>query len=140
VGTLLFAAKHGAGYAEALRDQGFPHTLTLLTLESGLAGTDHAHTGSALAASWYLPEPLCQAVRHHHDGRALTEGLPLVSREARVLVALGFLADHVLAAEPSPVAGVVWARWKPQVLSVLGLGEDDLPALAEEALAAAAEG
>lgn len=136
-GTLLFAAKHGARYAESLREQGFPHTLTLLTLEAGLAGTDHAHAGAALAASWYLPETLCQAVRYHHDGRALAEGLPLVSREARVLVALGFLADHVLAADPSPVAAVVWSRWKPQVLDVLGLDEDDLPALAEEALAAA---
>jgi HD-like signal output (HDOD) protein len=138
-GTLLMMGRHGPLYAEALREHGFPHTLTLLALESGIAGTDHAQAGFALAKSWYLPETLCYAVRHHHDGRALSEGLPLVNREARALVALGFLADRILDPSPSAVAEVVWARWRAQVLATLGLDEADVPALAEEALAAAAD-
>ena len=138
-GTLLMLCKHGQAYSESLREHGFPHTLTLLTLESGLAGTDHAHAGHALATSWYLPETLCLAVRHHHDGRVLSEALPVVNRDTRALVALGFLADHILDAQPSPVAQVVWSRWRPQVLQVLGLDEGDLPALAEETLATAAD-
>ncbi len=138
-GTLLMACRHGHAYTEALREHGFPHTLTLLTLESGLSGTDHAHAGHALATSWYLPESLCLAVRHHHDGRALAEGLPLVGREARALVALGFLADRILDASPGAVAQVVWSRWRAQVLSALGLDEADVAALAEGALASAAD-
>ncbi len=136
-GTLLLLCKHGHAYSESLRENGFPHTLTLLTLESGLAGTDHAHAGHALAKSWYLPESLCLAIRHHHDGRVLADALPVVNRDARALVALGFLADHILDEKPSPVAQVVWSRWQPQVLGALGLDEADLPDLAEDALAAA---
>jgi putative nucleotidyltransferase with HDIG domain len=34
--------------------------------ELSLLGADHAEAGYALAKKWQLPEPLLQAIRHHH--------------------------------------------------------------------------
>ncbi len=52
---------------------------SFLDAESSLLGADHAEAGYALAKKWMVPEPLLQAIRHHHHPmKADKEHRPLV--------------------------------------------------------------
>ena len=137
-GQLMLLKRHGHAYAELLEEQDWPHALTLIASEGAQFHADHAHVGEKLAAGWYLPPAICQAVRYHHDGRAFAGQLPGLEPEARTLVALGFLADRLVAPDADPVVRVVWQRWQPALFATLGLGEGDLDRLAEGARAAGA--
>lgn len=58
--------------------------------------SDHTMLGCLLAQNWWLPEEVCQAIRHHHDPSAIDmfeSGLPLASR---YLVAVSQTAEHIL--------------------------------------------
>jgi HD-like signal output (HDOD) protein len=53
--------------------------------------TDHALIGAMMAKSWSLPEPVCLAIRLHHDYAVFLD--PKVPREVSRLIALGLVAE-----------------------------------------------
>jgi HD-like signal output (HDOD) protein len=63
-------------------------------LDGESLGVDHVFLGHRLAASWHLPNTLCEAIEHHHHstGDPAATG---ASSEAMSLVALGQLAEMV---------------------------------------------
>lgn len=53
--------------------------------------TDHALVGAMMAKSWSLPEPVCLAIRLHHDYAVFLD--PKVPKEVSRLIALGLVAE-----------------------------------------------
>ncbi|HJV25247.1 MAG TPA: HDOD domain-containing protein [Aromatoleum sp.] len=95
-------------------------------VESERLGLNHAMVGSIMARSWYLPEPMCEAILFHHE---LTAS-PLVglSRAGYRLAALAQLAEwlqgrHSLAVERE------WKKQGGAVLSRLELTPERVEAL-----------
>jgi putative nucleotidyltransferase with HDIG domain len=84
--------------------------------ERGLFGTDHARVGLWVANRWSLPEEICEAMGHHHDGDA-PEGV--VARAV-------WLAD--LVAHASSGDGAAIARL-PRAAESCGVELDQLESL-----------
>jgi HD-like signal output (HDOD) protein len=95
--------------------------------------TDHTVLGCMLAQNWWLPEEICQAIRHHHDQPAIDHfesGMPLASR---YLVAASQTAEHILQQLTGGSQTMEWAKLGPSCLRLLGLDEAELAAIYLEA-------
>jgi HD-like signal output (HDOD) protein len=65
------ATAHNRAIDQAIRD-GVP----LWQAEKTLFGFDHAHAGGLLADCWFLPEPIVEAIRLHHEpGKSQTDSV-----------------------------------------------------------------
>lgn len=127
-GMLLMARRH-PGYEQLLGSAVLDHGAEILRAESDLYVDDHASLGGRMAESWYLPESLVAAVRHHHDIAFVLHRSDAIGLEARTLVALGLLVDRVGAGSGSLSAGPVRDPLAVAALACLGAKAADLPAL-----------
>lgn len=102
-----------------------------LVEQMGLAEfpTDHAMVGCLLAESWWLPEEICLAIRHHHELSALDQhdpinlGLPATSR---YLIAIGQLSEHILQELTGGSHTCEWSKLGASCLRLLDLPESEL--------------
>lgn len=104
-------------------------------VERGDWPTDHATIGSLLALNWWLPESICQGIRHHHDTmflRAPSEGHALASRQ---LAAVSQVAEHFLQLCTGASSTQEWTKLGADCMHLLGLNAQDISALQEEAQA-----
>jgi HD-like signal output (HDOD) protein len=95
--------------------------------------TDHTMLGSLLARDWWLPDEICQAIRHHHDRNAIDlfeSGLPLASRQ---LIAFSQTAERLLQRIRGGSHTREWEKLGASCRRLLNLEEVELAALEEEA-------
>lgn len=86
--------------------------------------TDHAMVGSLLAENWELPDPVCQAIRHHHD-------IQRAGEESRALVAILQMAMHLFNA----LTGNDDREWESnadRVLPILGVAPEEVNEFEED--------
>lgn len=92
---------------------------------------DHALVGSVMARSWYLPDPLCDALRYHHQLTA-----PELSVAGQRMAALAMLAEWLQGQGDAAVE----AEWRKQggdtleVLQISAEKADELINAARESL------
>jgi HD-like signal output (HDOD) protein len=110
----------------------------LLESETTRYGFHHARIGYALARSWLLPEPLCQAILHHHDIDKLMMGHREAEAANRKLVAFGLLAEQIMALQSGRGLCPDWSAGEPFVLDSLRIEPEEIVTLAQETLPAAA--
>lgn len=95
--------------------------------------TDHAVIGGLLALNWWLPDEICQAIRHHHDLRAIEHPDSNLPQLSRYLIAVSQLAEHFL----QEVSGVShteeWPKLGAACLRLLEIDEADLPEMCRKA-------
>lgn len=94
--------------------------------------TDHAMVGHLLAENWFLPEEICQAIRHHHELPAIDvieSGLP---QSSRYLIATGQTAEHILQQLTGNSHTREWPKLGASCLRLLGLTQDKLGAIYQE--------
>lgn len=94
--------------------------------------SDHAMLGCLLAQNWWLPEEICQAIRHHHDQSAIDmfeSGLPLASR---YLVAVSQTAEHILQQLTGASQTQEWPKLGSSCLRLLSLDQAILAVLYKE--------
>ena len=100
-------------------------------IEESRLPTNHAIVGCKLAQSWWLPEEISLAIRHHHDLAVLeSASLPLLSRR---LVATSQLAEHILQNQRDLSKTMEWPKLGSACLKILDLDEDQLESLYIEA-------
>ena len=95
--------------------------------------TNHAMVGCLMGQKWWLPEEICLAIRHHHNGNAidlLDSGLPLLSR---YFVAVSHTAEFVFQKISGRNITNEWPKLGSACLRVLDLSENDLTPLLKEA-------
>ena len=95
--------------------------------------TDHTVVGHLLAQNWWLPDSICQAIRHHHNQSAIDlfeSGLALSSR---YLIALSQTAEHLLQQISGASHTEEWSKLGASCLRLLSLDDSDLPELYAEA-------
>ncbi|HLP98965.1 MAG TPA: HDOD domain-containing protein [Sideroxyarcus sp.] len=100
--------------------------------------TNHAMVGCILAQSWWLPEEICLAIRHHHDRHKLepaNSGLPMLSRR---LIATSQLAEHIVQRQLGLSHTNEWEKLGNACLHLLEVNGNQLAALYEAAAPIAA--
>ena len=91
---------------------------------------DHAMVGCLLAKSWWLPQEICLAIRHHHQILAIDSGLPLT---CRYLIAIGQMAEHILQQISEDYPTCEWSKLGASCLRLLDFNEDELESYYEDA-------
>lgn len=123
-----FPAYHGV-----LESANHEAELMFTEVEEGMLPTNHAMVGCVLAQSWWLPEELCLAIRHHHERSALdlsSPGLPLLSRK---LIAVTQLAEHLVQQHSGLSFTQEWGKLGVACMQLLEVDEARLQALYTEA-------
>lgn len=95
---------------------------SFLEAEEAILGVNHAEVGGRLLERWKFPEPLVQAIRHHHD--------PLRAQPHEILATSVHIADllaHLLGHGYGHHAYAIRAH--PEALARLNLSERDIERL-----------
>ncbi|MGQ0512075.1 MAG: HDOD domain-containing protein [Betaproteobacteria bacterium] len=95
----------------------------------------HARVGFALARGWMLPEAMNQAILHHHAVDPASGGRHDADAADARLVAIGLLAEQVVAMRSGRGLCPDWRTGEAFVLETLDLAAEDVVALAQEPLA-----
>jgi HD-like signal output (HDOD) protein len=131
VGIPILMARFPA-YKETLRRANQDSTQAFTAVEEQAHGVNHAVIGSMLARSWFLPDFLTQAIRHHHDYGVLANPPAALSVQSRNLIAMGLLADHAVREHSKVGASAEWAKGGAQVAEYVGLNPAQLEELLED--------
>ncbi len=106
--------------AEALARQDRSFTQT----ENAAHKTDHAVVGAIVAKTWRLPAMTVVAVRLHHDFSIL--GDSHFPAEARTLVAMGLVAEYLVARHEGLLKHREWDQHGPACLAHLNVAEAEV--------------
>ena len=117
-------------YSDVLNTANNEAELGFTQVEDAVLPTNHAMVGCVLAQSWWLPEELCLAIRHHHNHSVLASTVsppPLLSRK---LIAITQLAEHLVQQQLGLSLTREWDKLGDTCLNLLTLDETQLEALA----------
>lgn len=115
-------------YADILDGTALAYGDPVLEIEEERYATNHAKIGAQLASSWHLSEPICLAIRHHHDLPDAADIREQVPAETGILVAIGLAADQVYCAATGEVCHD-WAQADEWVYLELGLDPEEFIAI-----------
>lgn len=121
-------------YPTVLNNANGERELCFTAVEETECPTNHAVVGSMLAQSWWLPEEICLAIRHHHDYAALQqkEGSIVLQPATLGLIATAQFAEHLLQHHTGLSNTHEWDKSGEACLEVLQINETDLPVILEE--------
>lgn len=96
-------------------------------IEDELCSANHAMIGGLLAQSWWLPDDICLAIRHHHNYSQLEQGCQSeLSPSARGLIATALLAEHLFQHHTGLSQTQEWFKGGAACLKLLGINDEDL--------------
>lgn len=125
--------KRFGNYFEVLKKANEEKEQSFTAVEDAACSTNHAVIGGLLAQGWWLPEDICQAIRHHHDYRLLeSDTLPV---SVLGLIAIAQLAEHLFQHSTGLSQTQEWLKVGGVCLRLLGFDEADLAVLYEESAA-----
>ncbi len=112
------------GYAGTLTEALARQDRSFTETENAAHRTDHAVVGALVARTWRLPTPIYQAVRLHHDFSILTD--KSVTSEVRMLVAMGLVAEHLVAQHEGVAEQREWVNFGATCLRGLSIDEAEM--------------
>lgn len=83
-------------------------------------GTNHAVVGYFLARRWRLPDFVAEGILHHHDYQAIASE-STVSLQARSLIAICVMAEHIIRLHAHGEADQEWMKAAPTACAHFGL-------------------
>ncbi len=109
------------------------HERALTEVERVRHGTTHNAVGGIVGRNWGLSDAVCQAIHHHHRPMVVAEDsvLPLV----KTLVAVNFLAEHIIETSLNLRPDPLWEAHAGSVLDHLEMSDDVYYEIEENALA-----
>lgn len=115
--------QHFPDYARILQNANNERFRTFTEVEDDLLPTNHVVMGSLMTQSWWLPDNICKAVRHHHEIHRL--GGPL-DAPFRSLIAISQLAEYLLQENTGRSKTHEWEKLGAACMEQLGLDEEAL--------------
>lgn len=126
-------------YADVIKRSKNEKELSFIELEQTVCPINHAAVGCLLAQSWWLPDDICLAIRHHHDHQLLEQGSDLTLPSTTLgLIAVVQLAEHLFQYHTGLSQGQEWHKLGAACLRLLDIDEGDLAAIYEESAPAVA--
>ncbi|MDZ4201779.1 MAG: HDOD domain-containing protein [Gallionella sp.] len=107
-------------------------------IESASLPTNHAVVGDSMARSWWLPEQISLAIRHHHDLDMLHDDSGPLTLTSRRLIATAQFAEHILQRQLGLSLTHEWDKLGGTCVALLQVDEDDLEFLYQDAAPVAA--
>ena len=117
------------GYQQTLARANVDAKRSFTAVEQADCPTDHAAIGALMAVDWWLPDEMCQAIRHHHERSALAPAASELPRVSRLLIAVSQTAEHLLQELRGASRTQEWVKLGDACLPLLGLDEDGLRSL-----------
>jgi len=102
---------------------------TSIALEEKNYSTNHAVLGYYVASSWHLPKNICQLILQHHDEKYLS---PITGSQDQLAFAALKAAENMVERVKRFKLAPDWHQHSAQVLSVLGITEEDYTDLEED--------
>lgn len=121
------------GYESVLHSANNETELDFTQVEDAVLPTNHAIVGCVLAQSWWLPEEISLAIRHHHDRNVLATTSSPPSLSSRKLIAVTQLAEHLVQQQLGLSLTQEWGKLGASCLNLLDTDESQLETLALEA-------
>ena len=100
-----------------------------IDVEEAELPTNHAILGCILAQSWWLPEDIFMAIRHHHDLSALNNDRYELSILSRNLIATSQLAEHIVQHQLGLSLTQEWSKLGHICLRLMGINKYQLEEL-----------
>ncbi len=120
-------------YPTVLKNANGEKELSFTAVEEAQCPTNHAVLGSMLAQSWWLPEEVCLAIRHHHDYALLQQDDSIVLPSVTLgLIATAQLAEHLLQHHTGLSMTQEWDKAGAVCLELLRIDEKDLQSVYKE--------
>jgi len=121
-----------ADYRETLRAAAVQER-PLPDIEQVRHGTSHTAVGRFVGQTWGLPESVCQAIQLHHRIDVICrEGGP--DNAVKALVAINFLAEHVIESSLRLRPDPLWESHGGAVLDFLGLSDEHYYEIEDQAV------
>jgi HD-like signal output (HDOD) protein len=112
------------GYAGTLAEALARQDRSFTETENAAHHTDHAVVGAIVAKTWCLPAVTVAAVRLHHDFTVLAD--PQFPAEVRTLVAMGLVAEHLVAQHEGVQAQAEWAQHGAACLALVHVAAEEV--------------
>jgi HD-like signal output (HDOD) protein len=126
--------QHFPHYRETLKRANDSRWMGTTQVEESETGTSHSILGYFLARAWLLPDHISRAILLHHDIEAFAD--PATSNEARNLIGVGFLAEHIQQSWLGNLDDAEWTKAAPSVTKHFALDDEDISDLGDSARAA----
>jgi HD-like signal output (HDOD) protein len=130
IGIAILILRHPL-YMETLGNANLETERSFTDVEQCDFQTDHARVGYVLGMNWYLPEEICLGIRSHHDLLAIDQADSELTPASRYLIATSQTAEYILQCLTGLSSTREWQKLGPACLRILGLSEDELPAMCE---------
>ena len=108
--------------------------LGFTVVEEAQLPTNHAMVGSLLAQSWWLPEEICLAIRHHHDSKVIATPAITPPLTSRYRIAISQFAEHLVQRHTGLGHTHEWPKLGEACLKLLDIAEDDVEDILAEAV------
>lgn len=121
-------------YPTVLKNANGERELSFTAVEEAQCPTNHAIVGSMLAQSWWLPEEICLAIRHHHDYAVLAQqdGATVLPAASLGLIATAQFSEHLLQHHTGLSKTQEWDKAGDVCMDLLKIDEKDLESIYEE--------
>jgi HD-like signal output (HDOD) protein len=117
-------------YPEVLKKANAEKELSFTAVEDALCSINHAMIGGLLAQSWWLPDNVSLAIRHHHVYSQLElDNNTVLTPSTKGLIAIAQLAEHLFQHHTGFSTTQEWLKGSAACLNYLGLTENDLELL-----------
>lgn len=107
--------------------------LGFTAVEEAQLPTNHAMVGCLLAQSWWLPEEICLAIRHHHDLATIETPSLTPPLTSRYRIAISQFAEHLVQRQSGLSHTHEWPKLGEACLKLLGIAEDEVEDILAEA-------
>ena len=108
--------------------------LGFTAVEEAQLPTNHAMVGCLLAQSWWLPEEICLAIRHHHDSKVIATPAITPPLTSRYRIAISQFAEHLVQRHTGLGHTQEWPKLGEACLKLLDIAEDDIEDILAEAV------
>lgn len=120
-------------YHDVLLKANAEKVLSFIQIEEIQCPTNHTVIGSLLAQSWWLPEEISVAIKHHHDYAMLKrDDATILPAATRGLIAVSQLAEHLFQHHTGLSQSQEWSKSSEVCMQLLELSEELLAQLYEE--------
>lgn len=126
-------SQHHKDYKRILEEQNMSELEKFTELEDKHFNTNHCVVGYFLTRRWGLSETTREACLYHHDVEYLMDVYYVDDHEARKLIMISKMADHVANLKRNE-SHYEWNRLQPFILDYLSISENEYEELQEEML------
>ena len=122
------------GYDSILDEANREASRSFTAVEEAHLPTSHVMVGCLLAQSWWLPEEICLAIRHHHDVSVIESHSINPPLSSRYQIAVSQFAEYLVQQHSRLSRTQEWSKLGSACLRLLDISEEEVESIQTEAI------